>query len=140
MVPLKSCLPPPAAGHEAEVELCRRAHPVVAATVDAEAVDEVAADSCREVRAERRHVARMLHLTRNQTQNLVQALFDDVCDQLARAAERGVPQLCADCRRRIDAYAAGVNAAVEMMLSASLVAEPALSRVEPVSSSGPVSR
>jgi penicillin amidase len=31
---------------------------------------------------------------------------------MARAAERSVAELCADCRRRIDAYAAGVNAAV----------------------------
>ena len=29
------------------------------------------------------------------------------------AAERAVPTLCADCRRRIDAYVAGVNAALE---------------------------
>ncbi|MSR35789.1 MAG: penicillin acylase family protein [Gemmatimonadetes bacterium] len=31
---------------------------------------------------------------------------------MARAAERAVRELCAECRRRIDAYAAGVNAAV----------------------------
>ena len=32
---------------------------------------------------------------------------------MARAAERGVALLCAECRPRIDAYVAGVNAAVE---------------------------
>ena len=31
---------------------------------------------------------------------------------MARAAERAVPELCAECRVRIDAYVAGVNAAV----------------------------
>ena len=31
---------------------------------------------------------------------------------MARAAERAIPRLCAECRLRIDAYVAGVNAAV----------------------------
>ena len=31
---------------------------------------------------------------------------------MARAAERAIPELCAECRVRVDAYVAGVNAAV----------------------------